>query len=235
MIRAYLVLLALFAMSDSAWALCDAARTRVVGPYAEVREVTSPQMLEPLKRVVEKAGIDMPTVCEYERGVIPMPHVVLPNRLPGVYRAVIFIPHEISSTLSDSELLGMYAHEVGHVVRQHVVVTQGTRNSEEKAVDQLASSWVGERSVADALRAMMRFGYQKGILLLIVDRKDVQRVVDLELQIAMRKKRYVCESEFTTQSRMCRGGEGRDDDECFMRIKRAKQQCLAPTSEMAQN
>lgn len=200
-----------------------AGRTLFTGPFAELRVSKMPHLRDALLEVSEKAGVAPPLLCEYAYGLVNVPHVSFPAINKRLAFPVIYMPDMLAAGISKREALGIFGHEVAHVVRKVVPRSVFEQAREEREVDSLAASWVGPLAVAAGMRSLERIGRERGDALMSPSYLDTERMRALERRSA--EEEAQCRLSYDAQARACRGWEGRDNDACFMRIRPLYEAC----------
>lgn len=199
--RALLVLAALLWASPAGIEpSCSPHHDMVWGGPEHIWRATEPKILEPLRVAARAAGVEVPIVCEYVHGISAVPSIIMPIIREDVMYPVIFMPMEFSKIATHEGMLGVYAHELGHMVRNVARKTRGQLMREELEADALAVRWVGPAAVGAALRTVMRLMYSKGSPFLQLGYFDRQRMIRLEV-LAGKQKRC---TEAAADGRHCR-------------------------------
>ena len=144
------VLLLLVATPAAAEDKCGEARPK----DADVRVATDARLIKIFNRVVQKSGIDpAPTLCQAsrtQRGQVPM--VYLRSR-------VAIFPDRAVAEMTDVEMEGVIAHELGHYF---LPLPQGSIGwlqylAIESRTDAIGSRWVGIEPIIAAINSFRRF------------------------------------------------------------------------------
>jgi hypothetical protein len=144
--------------------------------YVHARKATDARLIVTFERVGSKSGIvHLPTLCQAEstpRGQVPM-----------VYKdaRVVLFPTRAVAELTDEEMEGAVAHELGHFLvrfppawptwREYIAI--------ESSVDSIGAQWVGTAPVIAMLRAFGRIQTWESAYELASYAKEVEERVQL--------------------------------------------------------
>ncbi|MBP9757361.1 MAG: hypothetical protein KBD06_02060 [Candidatus Pacebacteria bacterium] len=121
-----------------------------------VREHPSPRVRELFAQLLRKAG-QRPEKFALCEGWPIIPQIALVQTRSGQRVHEVAFPWYVS-WYSDDEILGIFAHELGHLPIHGAAI--GAMRAE-KAADSRGARWVGARMVASGLRALQRDVHSK--------------------------------------------------------------------------